>query len=358
MARRLVVDALAARFGGTAYAAVQTARVLAQDESFSEVVVVARRGSLVAEGLAGEAGPRLVLLPEVSRAELARRLAWEAVALPREVVRDGQAVLLTWSGVLPRRLRVPVISLLSNPLMFERADLANRLRRRAARRTAGNGVVVAPTAAMAELAKSALGVPVAVVPHGVDHERFSPAPQPGNEVLCVADFYAHKRHDIVLDAWAALPAPRPTLRLIGDPLVDAEAHRRVLARADRYRELGTVRLESQLRLTELVAAYRRARVFVMASEQESFCMPLLEALACGVPAVARDLPALRETGDAGATFVAGDDVDRWSESLNALLDDQEVHRRMRARGLDHAASFSWRRTASELRDLILSVGAT
>jgi glycosyltransferase involved in cell wall biosynthesis len=352
---RLVIDALAARFGGTAYAAIQTAKQLAQVEDFREVLVVAREGSIVANGLKSDGKLRLQVLPEATKGELPRRVAWEALVLPREVARDGAALLMTWSGMLPRRLPTPVISLVSNPLVFECNGLANRLRRRAMRRTArGTTRLIAPTTAMADLVKQALGAEVSVVPWGVDHRRFSPATEPGNEVLCVADFYSHKRHDIVLDAWAMLPPPRRPLRLIGDPRVDSETYRRVVARVRRYRKFGTVHLDQHLTLTELVTAYQRARALVIASEHESFCLPLLEALACGVPAVARDLPALRETGGPGTSFVASDDGQAWAAELDTLLTDNDRHRRAQVQGLEHSARFEWERTAETLLDCVFS----
>ena len=211
---------------------------------------------------------------------------------------------------------------------------------------------------MAALASRALGTRVAVVPFGVDHTRFAPADEQGDEILCVADFYPHKRHDVVVDAWAALPPPRPPLRLIGNPDVPATTYGEVLARVRRYRHLGEVKLEQDLPLSDLIGAYRGSRVFVIASEHESFCMPLLEALACGVPAVARDLPALHETGGAGTRFVAANDVASWRTELYSLLMDYEAHQHARRCGLIHARQFSWESTAAGLRDSLLGGGGT
>ncbi len=213
---RLVIDALAARFGGTAYAAIQTARHLALRDDFTEVVVVARRGSIVANGLAPTRRLRVLLLPAAARGELVRRILWEGVGLPREVARDGETVVLTWSGMLPRRPGARVTSFISNPLMFAQDGLANRVRRRVVRQTAlGETRIVAPTAAMATAASRALGTRVAVVPFGVDHTRFAPADEQGDEILCVADFYPHKRHDVRgrrVGGAAATPAASATHR--------------------------------------------------------------------------------------------------------------------------------------------------
>jgi glycosyltransferase involved in cell wall biosynthesis len=354
-----VIDALAARFGGTAYAAIQTAHQLADRGACREVVVVARRGSLVAEGLVPRDRLRLVSLRDAARAELSGRLLWEAVGLPRLLAVERPAVLLTWSGMLPRHVAAPVACYLANPVMFQAGGLANRIRRSAVRRTArGVAQVAVPTAAMAELVRDALATPVAVVPLGVDHARFAPGDGAvGDEVLCVADFYAHKRHDLVLDAWARLRGPRPLLRLIGDPRVDTPNYERVKARIESYRGLGVLEVEHGLSLGILFQRYQRARVFVMASELESFCMPLVEAQACGVPAVARDLPALRETGGEGTSFVADDDLAAWTAALERLLYDETAHRAAREQEIAHASQFSWERTADGLVALLRSAAA-
>src|SRR5213596_2607048 len=136
---------------------------------------------------------------------------------------------------------------------------------------------------MAKLAAKTLGNRPAVVPHGLNHLVFRPATRPGRDVLCVADFYPHKRHDIVLAAWAALPPPRPHLRLIGDPAVHPRRFAEIRAACVRLADMGTITLESALPLREMALAYRGARVLLLPSVHESFCLPLAESLASGVP---------------------------------------------------------------------------
>jgi D-inositol-3-phosphate glycosyltransferase len=206
---------------------------------------------------------------------------------------------------------------------------------------------------MADLVEDAVGRRPEIVPRGVDHARFRPATEPGTELLCVADFYRHKRHDVLVDAWAALPSPRPRLRLIGDPTVDRSWHREVTSRAARYRELGEIAFESGLSPDEVAGAYRGALLFAVASEQESFCLPLLEAQASGVPAVARDLPVLRETGGEGTTYISGDEPRAWAAAVQRLLVDDVAHSAARAAGLEHARRFSWDKTAGAIRARLL-----
>jgi glycosyltransferase involved in cell wall biosynthesis len=349
----LIVDALPARYGGTAYAAVQLANRLAENRT-PDVIVVARRGSLVARGIHERPGLRVVELPRAKHLELPRRLCWQAFALTELARREGAASLLTWSGMLPRPVDARVVCYLANPVMFERGGAVNGLRRWAARRTSRSAAhVLVPSRAMAALVGNALGKQVEVVPFGIDHEQFRPATEPGTELLCVADFYRHKRQDILLEAWAMLPAPRPRLRLIGDPRVDPAWYRKLTAQVTQLRSLGEITFQAGLSLDRLVDAYRNARVFALASEHESFCLPLLEAQACGVPAVARDSAALRETGGNGSAYVARDDPRAWAAALQRLLVDDVAHAAARAMGLEHAQRFSWKRTSDAVRARLL-----
>src|SRR5882762_3950450 len=86
--RRILIDALAARFGGTAYAVIQLARHLALRPEVSTVMVLTRRGSVVERGLARAPAVRCIALPAAPRIELIRRVAWEALRLPALVARE------------------------------------------------------------------------------------------------------------------------------------------------------------------------------------------------------------------------------------------------------------------------------
>jgi hypothetical protein len=119
----VVMDALAARYGGAAYAAVQLAHSLADDPAVDEIIVLARDGSLVAEGIRPRRGLRLIALPKAKRFELARRPLWEAFGLPALSRRLSASSVATWSGMLPRRVDAPVVCYLANPVIFERRGL-------------------------------------------------------------------------------------------------------------------------------------------------------------------------------------------------------------------------------------------
>jgi glycosyltransferase involved in cell wall biosynthesis len=345
--RRVVIDALAARFGGTAYASVELAQHLADRSEVAAVSVLARRGAIVQRELAWGSQTRSIELRSPRSLELPRRLAWEAAKLPGLLERERCDVLISMSGVLPRMPRCRVMCLLGNSLMFESRTPANSLRRWAVARTVrASDYVAAPSRPMAALVSAATESQCDVTPLGVDHTTFTPGADGSREILCVADFYAHKRHDLLLEAWRRLSPPRPTLRLIGDPTVDARTYGRVIERVKSLPERLSVEIEHDLPRAAVAAACRRARVFVMPSEHESFCLPLAESMACGVPPVLRDHPTLRDTARRAGAYVVGDDPNDWAAVIAALLNDDRRYHAARVAAIERAAAFSWEALAA------------
>jgi glycosyltransferase involved in cell wall biosynthesis len=104
--------------------------------------------------------------------------------------------------------------------------------------------------------------------------------------------------------------------------------------------------------TGLAALYRHARLVLMTSDAEGFGLPVVEALACGAPVLASDLPPFREVGGAAVTFCPRGDVDAWSNAVIRHLEHQgespssEVRREV-------AARYSWKAHAETVRDAYL-----
>jgi glycosyltransferase involved in cell wall biosynthesis len=83
-------------------------------------------------------------------------------------------------------------------------------------------------------------------------------------------------------------------------------------------ELPDVQLTGQVSDDDLAAIYSGARALVFASDDEGFGLPTVEALACGTPVVACDVPALREVLDDRATFVEQGDIDGLVSAAEAV----------------------------------------
>jgi glycosyltransferase involved in cell wall biosynthesis len=79
-------------------------------------------------------------------------------------------------------------------------------------------------------------------------------------------------------------------------------------------ELSGVTLTGEVSDDELAAIYSGAHALVLASEEEGFGLPAVEALACGTPVVACEAPALREVLGERASFVERGDMQALIES--------------------------------------------
>jgi glycosyltransferase involved in cell wall biosynthesis len=148
----------------------------------------------------------------------------------------------------------------------------------------------------------------------------------GPMLLFVGQLLPHKRPDLLLKAFHVLVTyllPEAHLTLVGAGRLPA--YRRALDSYIRELNLGTAWITGAVSDAELAAFYRRADVFVTASEHEGFCVPLVEAMAFGVPVVARRFAAIPETlGDAGLVVPPDDDPLLLAEALAVVATDDAV----------------------------------
>ncbi len=111
-----------------------------------------------------------------------------------------------------------------------------------------------------------------------------------------------------------------------------------------------IRLLGRVPDADVRALLAGADAFAYVSLDEGFGVPPLEAMALGVPVVASDIPALRETAlGGGAILVSPSDVSQISEALRRATSDDAVRERARRQGPPHARTFRWSATASRVR---------
>lgn len=109
-----------------------------------------------------------------------------------------------------------------------------------------------------------------------------------------------------------------------------------------------VRALGALEPAELAGWYRGALAVAVPSLYEGFGFPLLEAMACGTPAVASHATSLIEVGGDGCAWIADPlDADAWAAALRELAADATRRAALSAAGVVRAAAFSWDRCAEE-----------
>lgn len=176
------------------------------------------------------------------------------------------------------------------------------------------------------------------------------------ELVHVGSTVPRKRIDVLLRVFAQVKGQFVRARLIrvGGPLTGEQE-----AQADALGLRGSIVTLSDLNRTELAAVYRRAAIVLLPSEREGFGLPAVEAMACGTPVVASDIPALREAGGQGAVYCKVADVEEWSRTISALLRERrDDPKRWHARSEDallHASRFTWEQYTRRMMDLYLEV---
>jgi glycosyltransferase involved in cell wall biosynthesis len=99
---------------------------------------------------------------------------------------------------------------------------------------------------------------------------------------------------------------------------------------------------------DLPALYSGAALLAFPSLYEGFGLPILEAMACGVPALISNVSSLPEVGGEAAVQLSPADEQGWGTMLGALLGDRDKLAEMRAAGLQQAQNFSWGQAAEQL----------
>lgn len=179
--------------------------------------------------------------------------------------------------------------------------------------------------------------------------------QPGGYTLYVGTIEPRKNVETLLDAYDRLPRAlrqRWPLVLSGYKGWQSE---KIHARIEAAQREGWARYLGYVPGDDLPLLFAGARLFAFPSLYEGFGLPVLEALASGVPVVCSNSSSLPEVAGGAALMCEPQDIDALSASLQRGLEDDTWRTLAIAEGMRHAASFSWARCARETVEVYKAV---
>ncbi len=223
---------------------------------------------------------------------------------------------------------------------YSTPDFRARFADQARRAAELSDTVIAVSRFTAEHVEDLLGVPasrIRVVPHGVR----IPDPQAQareNLVLFVGAIQKRKNVARLIRAFERLPDSwRLALAGAADGYGAAEELEAMAASPRR----ASIDLLGYVSAAELDRLYRRASIFAFPSLDEGFGMPVLEAMAHGVPVVTSNCSAMPEVAGDAALLVDPQDVDAISSALTRLAGEPSLRADLAQRGLERARRFTW-----------------
>jgi glycosyltransferase involved in cell wall biosynthesis len=181
---------------------------------------------------------------------------------------------------------------------------------------------------------------VTVSPPGVE-SHFSPGGQRSEVPLVVAvgRLVPVKRFDLMIDALVQVRARHPELHAV---IVGEGYERSKLEEQVRENKAQSwISLCGYVEQSELVDLYRRAWVVASSSLREGWGMTITEAGACATPSVASRISGHRDAVIDGRTGLLFDDVAGMVASLDEVLSDEVLRKRLGAAAFDYASQLSW-----------------
>jgi glycosyltransferase involved in cell wall biosynthesis len=119
---------------------------------------------------------------------------------------------------------------------------------------------------------------------------------------------------------------------------------------------GRVILTGILSDSDLALLIKGASLAVVPSLYEGFSLPMVEAMACGVPTIASNTSCLPEISDNALAYFDPLSCEAMAACMQRVLRDSDLSLRLRQKGIDRARGFTWERCARQTLDVLIKAG--
>jgi glycosyltransferase involved in cell wall biosynthesis len=318
--------------------------------------------------------------PEVDRSGLRTRL-WYETGLPRLLHRVGADILFSTTNYLPLR-SMPCSTLLLvqhaghfSPLFRQLTESRMSLPGRLAWRMKGRWVrssvrvadaVTVQTTALARQITHETRIPgdrIRVVPHGAGQAvlQSTPVAPPGpNESIRVGyitKYGVQKNFAVLFKALAGLMTKGMPLTLVLTLSEREPENQEILESARQCGVANIIENHGELSAGEICQLYRSLHAFVFPSLCESFGLPMVEAMAYGIPLLVADVDSNVEVGGSGALSFPAQDPDMLAHELERLASYAGWFQERAQASLNRSTEFNWEQAADKTISLMEEVMA-
>jgi len=174
-------------------------------------------------------------------------------------------------------------------------------------------------------------------------------PEIGSEfILTLGTTHHHKNFSRLLEAYLLLKKQNKSFKhkliLAGMP---GRAHSEIIEKVKNLKLEKDVIIKGRISDEELKPLYYGADLFVLPSLCEGFGIPVLEAMACGIPVVSSNSTSLPEVvGDAGLLFDPCD-INDMIKKIRMVLEDPNFQQELKKKGFERVQNFSWEKAAKQ-----------
>jgi len=194
------------------------------------------------------------------------------------------------------------------------------------------------------------------IPNGIQTQKFRPMSEEKEyDILSMGRFQKSKGVDTLFHALHALAkGERESFKLAIVGQFSTDQRNRLLDLLPAALK-NTVLFLGSVRRDELPAIINRAKMLVVPSRYESFGLPALEAIACGIPVVATRVGGLPEiVDDSVGTLVEPNDAEALARAILAVLRDANLSQRVVTAGPARARKYDWNLIAPQIQSALFS----
>ncbi|MFZ4833172.1 glycosyltransferase family 4 protein [Rouxiella sp. Mn2063] len=191
---------------------------------------------------------------------------------------------------------------------------------------------------------------VVVVGNGVSSEFSPDGPkyQPGYKyILCVSNRKEHKNEVLLIRAFAKIARSSDVKLVFSGSMTPALSEL-----VDKLGIKKHIVFTGFIKDSELPNYYRGATALIMPSLYEGFGLPVIEAMACGIPTIASSTTSLGEIAAGASLLVDPTDIDDISQAIAKIVTNAELRKELSEKGLEHVKQFTWDNTVRKIEEVV------